>query len=299
MNAAEHALVFVPWNLLRATVSIVNASPKHGAVGRGPRRQNHAVAAASFAYLGSDHRPALRRGRDLIPQRLRAASQAAGNVLLLSLLIMGLCASYVAVRKSPMNNVFGGMLTFHFVATARSTARRGADESDTLDWVALLWAVAWGAILLTLGLLEVNGEGAPQTAVPVGMHFFIGSGVAARSRRCCSEARARRHFREATAHPPSLEQGFWTVHRHLVLARGTAASLPQADPQAAPTGSARDPALPTHDLLAFAGLIRPTMVRGLTFHEARDAPVRDLMRQQAGNKRRVPTISRPFIRLQQ
>jgi Predicted membrane protein (DUF2306) len=101
--------------------------------------------------------------------------RAAGNVFVVSMLIMGLCASYLAVLKHQMNNVFGGLLTFYMVATAWSTARRRANETGALDWVAPVVAIAVGASLLTLGLLVVNGKAAPQEGVPIGMYFFMGS----------------------------------------------------------------------------------------------------------------------------
>jgi len=101
--------------------------------------------------------------------------RAAENVFVVSMLIMGLCASYLAFLKHQMNNVFGGLLTFYLVATAWSTARRRAQGTSALYWVALLFAVAIGASILTLGLHVVNGYAAPQAGVPIGMHFFMGS----------------------------------------------------------------------------------------------------------------------------
>lgn len=61
------------------------------------------------------------------------------------------------------------------VATAWSTARRRASETWALDWVALPFAIAVGASILTLGLLVMNGKAAPQAGVPIGMYFFMGS----------------------------------------------------------------------------------------------------------------------------
>ena len=135
-------------------------------------------------------------------------------------------------------------------------------------------------------------QAAPQAGVPLGMYSFMGFGGAARSRRRCSHARARRHFRYATAHPPFVAHVFWTVHGHRVLLPGTAASLFRVDPPAVPTGSARHPALPTNDLLAFAGLADKSKGSGAGFHEARDAPVRDsaTVRQPAKGAYNIPTF---------
>jgi uncharacterized membrane protein len=101
--------------------------------------------------------------------------RAAGNVFLVSMLIMGLCASCLAVLKHQMNNVFGGLLTVYMVATAWSTARRRGNGTSALDWAALLFAAALGASILTLGLLVLNGKAAPQAGVPIGMYFFMAS----------------------------------------------------------------------------------------------------------------------------
>jgi len=99
----------------------------------------------------------------------------AGNVFVVSMLIMGLCASYLALLKHQMNNFFGGLLTFYMVGTAWSAARRRANETGVLDWVALLFAIVVGASVLTLGVLVANGKAAPQAGVPIGMYFFMGS----------------------------------------------------------------------------------------------------------------------------
>ena len=101
--------------------------------------------------------------------------RTAGNVFVVSMLIMGLCASYLALLKHQMNNFFGGLLTFYMVGTAWLTARRRANETGVLDWVALMFAIAVGASVLTLGVRVANGQAAPQVGVPVGMYFFMGS----------------------------------------------------------------------------------------------------------------------------
>lgn len=61
------------------------------------------------------------------------------------------------------------------VGTAWSTSRHRADETGVLDWVALLFAIAVGASVLTLCVLVANGNAARQVGVPIGMYFFMGS----------------------------------------------------------------------------------------------------------------------------
>ena len=151
----------------------------------------------------------------------------------MSLLIMGLCASYLAVRKRPMNNVFGGLLTFYVVATARSTARRRAHESGALDWVAFLWALP-SEPAFSYSPPGGNGEAEPQTAVPVGMHFFMGSvGLLA------AVGDVRMLVRGGISDRSWLIRHLWRMCFGLFIATDPSSpdctSLPRADPQAAPT----------------------------------------------------------------
>jgi hypothetical protein len=101
--------------------------------------------------------------------------RTAGNIFVLSMLIMGACAAYLAVLKHQPNNVFGGMLTFYLIATAWLTGRRSHGETSALDWGAMLFAVAIGASLLTLGVKVLTGHAQQQPGVPIGMYFFMGS----------------------------------------------------------------------------------------------------------------------------
>lgn len=101
--------------------------------------------------------------------------RAAGNVFVVSMLIMGACASYLALLKHQMNNVFGGLLTFYLITTAWLAGRRGEQRPGIFDWGALVLAIAIGASLLVLGVRVMNGEAEGQAGVPIGMYFFMGS----------------------------------------------------------------------------------------------------------------------------
>ena len=101
--------------------------------------------------------------------------RAAGNVFVVSMLIMGACASYLALLKHQTNNVFGGLLTFYLITTAWLTGRRRDGEASIYDWGALAFAVAIGGSLLTLGVLVARGQAARQAGVPLGMYFFMGT----------------------------------------------------------------------------------------------------------------------------
>lgn len=101
--------------------------------------------------------------------------RTAGNVFVVSMLIMGACASYLALLKHQTNNVFGGLLTFYLITTAWLAGRRGEQRPGIFDWSALAMALAIGGSLLILGVRVVNGQSDDQSGVPVGMYFFLGS----------------------------------------------------------------------------------------------------------------------------
>jgi uncharacterized membrane protein len=99
----------------------------------------------------------------------------AGNVFVVSMLIMGACASCLALMKHQTNNFYGGLLTFYLITTAWLTARRRDGETSIYDWGALAFAVTIGGSLLTLGILVARGSAAKQPGVPLGMYFFMGT----------------------------------------------------------------------------------------------------------------------------
>jgi uncharacterized membrane protein len=101
--------------------------------------------------------------------------RAAGNVFVASMLIMGACASYLALLKHQTNNVFGGLLTLYLITTAWLTGRRRDGETSIYDWGALAFAAVIGGSLLTLGVLVARGQAAQQAGVPLGMYFFMGT----------------------------------------------------------------------------------------------------------------------------
>jgi len=101
--------------------------------------------------------------------------RAAGNVFVVAMLIMGLCASTLALMKHQMNNVFGGLLTVYMITTARLAGHRRDGETSVFDWGALAFGLAIGGSLVILGVMVANGQAAPQVGVPLGMYFFMGT----------------------------------------------------------------------------------------------------------------------------
>jgi uncharacterized membrane protein len=98
-----------------------------------------------------------------------------GDVFVVSMLIMGACGSILALMKHQTNNVFGGLLTVYMITTAWLTGHRRNGGTDIFDWSALVFGLAIGASLMTVGVLVASGQAAPQAGVPLGMYFFMGT----------------------------------------------------------------------------------------------------------------------------
>jgi len=98
----------------------------------------------------------------------------AGDVFVVSMLIMGACGSCLALMKHQMNNAFGGLLTFYMVTTAWLAGKR-RDRVGVLDWAALLMALAIGGGLFTLGARIASGRAELPDAAPLAAYFIMGS----------------------------------------------------------------------------------------------------------------------------
>jgi hypothetical protein len=99
----------------------------------------------------------------------------AGEVFVISMLILSSSAVFLAIMKHQMGNVLGGTFAFYLVTTAWLTARRRDGETSFFDWGALLVPLAIGIGLWILGLRAVHNHLKSIDGVPVGMLFFMGS----------------------------------------------------------------------------------------------------------------------------
>lgn len=100
----------------------------------------------------------------------------AGDVFVVSMVIMGACAAPLALMKHDMNNLLGGILTIYLVSTAWSTARRRENErgSGALEWGGFLFALAVGSLTLVHGWQKATGQ-VGNDGAPTFMSFFLGS----------------------------------------------------------------------------------------------------------------------------
>jgi uncharacterized membrane protein len=99
--------------------------------------------------------------------------RAAGNVFVISMLILAAAAMPLALRKHQIGNLFAAAFTFYLVATAWATARRREGETVILDWYGLLVAITIGAVLVTCGSKAANSPTGSIGGVPAGMCFFM------------------------------------------------------------------------------------------------------------------------------
>ncbi len=99
----------------------------------------------------------------------------AGNVFVVSMMILSLSGVYLALMKSQPGNVLGGTLTFYLVGTAWMTARRHEAKTSTLDWGALLLVGALAAVEVMLGLEAAMSPTGMKYDYPPGPYFFLGT----------------------------------------------------------------------------------------------------------------------------
>jgi len=99
----------------------------------------------------------------------------AGKVFVVSMVIMGAFATYLAVVKNQPNNIGGGLLTVYLIGTAWLTARRRDGQTSRFDWLALMIPLALGILSWLNGIRVVRSGASSIDGVPVGVTFFMGS----------------------------------------------------------------------------------------------------------------------------
>jgi uncharacterized membrane protein len=98
-----------------------------------------------------------------------------GNVFFIAMLALGGSGAYMAVLKSQVPNVLGGVLTCYMVATAWMTARRREGEPGIFDRVALLTILAVAATEWTLGFEAITSPTGIKYGYPAWPYFIFGS----------------------------------------------------------------------------------------------------------------------------
>jgi hypothetical protein len=98
-----------------------------------------------------------------------------GIVFVIAMLCMSASAAYLAFMKSQVPNVLGGILTFYLVSTGWATARIKEGETNSFEWAAFLFALAFGCGQVILGLEAAHSRTGLQYGYPAGMYFFMSS----------------------------------------------------------------------------------------------------------------------------
>jgi hypothetical protein len=99
----------------------------------------------------------------------------AGNVFVVSMLVMATFASSLAYMKHQPNNVFGGMVTIYLVATAWATARRRDGGTGVLDWIGFLFAFTIGVLGVFHGFQKMTGREPVDPGTFAFMQLFMSS----------------------------------------------------------------------------------------------------------------------------
>lgn len=99
----------------------------------------------------------------------------AGDVFVVSMLILSVSGVLLAIMKSQPGNILGGTFTFYLVVTAWMVARRGNQRPGIFDWAAFAVALTVGAFEVTYGLEAALSPTGLKYDYPPGPYFFLGS----------------------------------------------------------------------------------------------------------------------------
>jgi hypothetical protein len=99
----------------------------------------------------------------------------AGNVFVISMLLLAGTGAYMATLKHQPGNIMGGVLTLYLVATAWLTARREGTGTGMWDWAALLVVLTLATFELTYGTEAALSPTGMKADYPPGPYFMLGT----------------------------------------------------------------------------------------------------------------------------
>ena len=99
----------------------------------------------------------------------------AGNVFVVSMLLLSSTGSYMAMLRHEPGNVMGGILTFYMVVTACVTARREGTGTGLMDWGGLFVVLTLAACELTYGTQAALSPTGMKAGYPPGPYFMLGT----------------------------------------------------------------------------------------------------------------------------
>jgi hypothetical protein len=99
----------------------------------------------------------------------------AGNVFVISMLILAASGAVMAIMKFQPGNILGGTLTFYLIATAWWTAKRREGQTSIFDWAGLAVALTLATIEVTWGLQAAFSPTGMKYDYPPAPFFFLGT----------------------------------------------------------------------------------------------------------------------------
>ena len=102
------------------------------------------------------------------------AHRVAGDVFVVSMIVLGAFAVPLALMKHDMGNVFGGLIAIYMVATAWVTAKWQDRKVGALDWIGFLFVLVIGSLMVIHGIQKATGRVA-EDGVPFFMDLFMGT----------------------------------------------------------------------------------------------------------------------------
>ena len=96
-----------------------------------------------------------------------------GLVFVCSMLVLGATAALLGFRKSPTDgNVFGGLMTIYFIATALTTVRPVSAWTRRSNVAALIVAIGLALVDIAGGVKAFNSPRGVLNGVPFAMHLI-------------------------------------------------------------------------------------------------------------------------------
>jgi uncharacterized damage-inducible protein DinB/uncharacterized membrane protein len=145
-----------------------------------------------------------------------AAHRKAGDVFVVSMLIMGASGAFLGFAKSQRSNVIAGSFTFYLVATAWLTARRKAGESGRAELGLALLGLVVGAASILFGWQAAHRAPGASSHEPAAAYFVFGAAAL-----LAASGDVRLLVRGGVSGIPRLTRHLWRMCVALFIAAGS------------------------------------------------------------------------------
>ncbi len=95
-----------------------------------------------------------------------------GQVFTVSMFCMAGMGAFLAIRKSQLGNVLGGIMTLYMISTAWAAGRRKNGQTGVFDWLALLVAWAAGSVVTVFGFEALYSPTGLYASYPPFVYFL-------------------------------------------------------------------------------------------------------------------------------